>query len=105
MRKILLFVSIAGGIAAGIACSSGGSEALSEDGTDGGDTDSSIILGPDNKPVPSGPAGSGLATGLPCDVQAVIENRCIACHDGNTAGAPKMLDYLDLLKPSKADAT
>jgi cytochrome c5 len=105
MRHILLVAGIAGGIAAAVACSSGAKEQLSEDGTDGGADDggNSVILGPDNKPVPSGPAGSGLATGLPCDVQAVIENRCIACHDGKTAGAPKMLDYADLLQPSKAD--
>lgn len=102
MRHLVLIAGIASGIAAAVACSSGGTEALSDDGADGGE-DSSVILGPDNKPVASGPAGSGLATGLPCDVQAVIENRCIACHDGKTAGAPKMLDYADLLQPSKAD--
>jgi cytochrome c5 len=104
MRHILLVAGIAGGIAAAVACSSGAKEELSQDGADGGDEGgNSVILGPDNKPVPSGPAGSGLATGLPCDVQAVIENRCIACHDGKTAGAPKMLDYADLLMPAKAD--
>ena len=101
MRHILLIAGVAGGIAAAVACSSSGTEALSEDGSDGGGN--SVVLGPDNKPVPTGPAGSGLATGLPCDVQAVIENRCIACHDGNTAGAPKMLTYTDLLQPSKLD--
>lgn len=101
-HHLLLIAGIAFGIAAAVACSSGAKEELSGDGTDGGD-DGSVILGPDNKPVPSGPAGSGLATGLPCDVQAVIENRCIACHDGKTAGAPKMLVYADLLQPSKAD--
>lgn len=101
-HHLFLLAGIACGIAAAVACSSGAKEQLSEDGTDAGDN-SSVILGPDNKPVPSGPAGSGLATGLPCDVQAVIENRCIACHDGNTAGAPKMLTYADLLQPSKAD--
>jgi cytochrome c5 len=103
MRHILLIAGILGGIAAAAACSSGAKEELSQVDGDGGEADSSVILGPDNKPVPSGPAGSGLATGLPCDVQAVIENRCIACHDGKTSGAPKMLDYTDLLLPSKAD--
>jgi len=106
MRHILLIAGIAGGIAAAVACRSGATEQLSEDGTDGGDeAGNSVVLGPDNKPAPTGPAGTGLATGLPCDVQAVIENRCIACHDGKTAGAPKMLDFADLLAPSKTDAT
>jgi hypothetical protein len=46
-----------------------------------------------------GPAGTGLNTGLPCDVQAVIENRCIACHDGS-GDPPKLLDYASLTAPS-----
>jgi hypothetical protein len=49
-----------------------------------------------------GAAGTGLATGLPCDVQAVIENRCIACHDG-TGAPPKLLDYATLVAPSTKD--
>jgi cytochrome c5 len=49
-----------------------------------------------------GPAGTGLATGLPCDVQAVIENRCIACHDG-TGAPPKLLDFATLVAPSTKD--
>src|SRR5581483_10337176 len=48
-------------------------------------------------------AGSGLNTGLPCDVQAVLENRCIACHDGTTAVS--MLSYTDLMKKSSVDPT
>ena len=27
-------------------------------------------------------AGTGAATGLPCDVQQLFENRCIGCHLG-----------------------
>jgi mono/diheme cytochrome c family protein len=105
MRHALLIAAMAGGVAAAIACSSSKTEELSEDGVDAGEDTGSVILGPDNKPAPTGPAGSGLATGLPCDVQAVIENRCIACHDGKMAGVPKMLDYADLLAPAKADPT
>jgi hypothetical protein len=47
------------------------------------------------------PAGTGGYTGLPCDVQAVLENRCIACHDGIREVA--MLDYGDLVAPSKTE--
>ncbi len=52
--------------------------------------------------VLTGAAGTGLGTGLPCDVQAVIENRCIACHDGKTS-PPKLLDYDDLLAIATKD--
>jgi mono/diheme cytochrome c family protein len=64
----------------------------------------------DQEPLPAeepeagslGPAGTGLGTGLPCDVQAIIENRCIACHDGSTP-PPKLLDYDDLVASSTKD--
>ena len=101
----LAYAAICGALAAGIACGAGGTEHLSD--LSGGDTDAGdgVILGPDNQPVPTGPAGSGLATGLPCDVQAVVENRCKSCHEGTTAGAPRLLDYADFKQPSKEDAT
>lgn len=54
---------------------------------------------------PTGKAGSGLNTGLPCDVQAVLENRCIACHAEGSATAPPLLDYADLVAPSTSDPT
>jgi mono/diheme cytochrome c family protein len=37
-------------------------------------------------------------TGLPCDVQKVLEDACIACHGGSQA--PPMLSYGDLLAQS-----
>ncbi|HEY8075412.1 MAG TPA: hypothetical protein VIF62_14910 [Labilithrix sp.] len=43
-------------------------------------------------------AGSGAATGLPCDVQQLLENRCIGCHLGPSP--PALLTYADLMKPS-----
>jgi hypothetical protein len=43
-------------------------------------------------------AGSGAVTGLPCDVQQLLENTCIGCHLGPTP--PKLLTYDDLLAPS-----
>ncbi len=97
MRHAVLAVSLAVAFMAAVACSSSGSSGDVSEETDGGDDAASIVL-----TSPPGSAGTGLATGLPCDVQAIIENRCIACHDGNTAGAPKMLDYADLLKPSSS---
>jgi hypothetical protein len=52
----------------------------------------------------TGAAGTGLGTGLPCDVQAVIENRCIACHDGNSR-PPKLLNFDDLVAMATKDAS
>lgn len=48
-------------------------------------------------------AGSGAATGLPCDVQQLIENRCIACH--LSSSTLPMLTYEDLQKPAPSDGT
>jgi hypothetical protein len=54
--------------------------------------------------TPTGAAGTGLATGLPCDVQGILENRCIACHGGTTPnGPPTLLTYADLAAPSTMD--
>jgi hypothetical protein len=50
-----------------------------------------------------GAAGTGLNTNLPCDVQAILENRCIACHDGSRA--IPMLKYSDLARAAPSDAT
>lgn len=42
-------------------------------------------------------AGSGADTGLPCDVQQLLENRCIGCH--LSSSPPPLLTYDDLLRP------
>lgn len=104
MRHPILLAALACAFAAAIACSTGGVQTLGEDTAPATDA-AGAILGPDNQPVPTGPAGSGLATGLPCDVQALLENRCIGCHAGATAGAPRLLDYADLTAPSTSDPT
>ena len=103
MRHIVLLSAVALGITAAIACSSSSDEVAGEDVADGGDPDNEgggAVLPPSGS---TGPAGSGLATGLPCDVQAVLEDRCIACHSGTTP-AP-LLDYDDLLAKSATDPT
>jgi hypothetical protein len=74
-------------VAVSTAAGCHGSDASTSDDADGGGT---------------GAAGTGLATGLPCDVQALIENRCIACHDGSGA-PPALLDYATLTAPSNKD--
>jgi hypothetical protein len=122
MRQVMIVASLAlfGGGAAAIACNGESSlSATADGGGDGGSTDQdgggSVDNGggsdagsPSNTDAgPLGQAGTGAATGLPCDVQATIENRCIACHDGTmkAGGAPSMLNYTDLMMKSKTDPT
>lgn len=105
MRSVVIHAAAFAVLAAafGLACTKGAVEQLSDVGFD--PNADGVVVGPDNKPAPTGPAGSGLVTGLPCDVQAVVENRCQGCHEGTTAGAPRLLDYADFKLPSKADPT
>jgi hypothetical protein len=103
VRYAFLFAALAAAVVAAVACGTGGIERLSGDGNFDLDAGNGVILGPDNLPAPTGPAGSGLATGLPCDVQALFENRCIGCHEGKTPNAPRLLEYADLTAPSVAD--
>lgn len=90
-----LFVSAVVAIVVGVACSSYQSDA-----------DPSVDAGRSNVEVDSGtgPAGSGQYTGLPCDVQAVLENRCIGCHSGTAPPIPPLLDYGDLVAASSTNA-
>lgn len=43
-------------------------------------------------------AGTGGFTGLPCDVQKVLEDGCIGCHGGSQS--PRLLTYADLTAAS-----
>ncbi len=83
--RCLLFVALPAAVLVAAACGSSGES-------------SNSTVGPDER---TGPAGTGLVTGLPCDVQFLLENRCIACHDGNRPECPPLLDYDDLVAPSK----
>jgi hypothetical protein len=106
VRRVVPLASLvlALGAAAALACSASRDVT---DGDDGGAGDDGSATVPSGGGLggggASGPAGSGLDTGLPCDVQAVLENRCIACHDGSKA--PPMLTYDDLMKKSTVDPT
>jgi hypothetical protein len=97
MRAALLFATLTAAVAAGFLACSQSEDPVEPLG------DQAEAGGPVGLPSGTGPAGSGLQTGLPCDVQAVIENRCIACHAGESP--PRLLDYDDLLKPSRVDPT
>ena len=99
---LLLTLPVFAAAIVAVACS-GSSSSDGEDVTGEEDAGSSVIP-PGSEPSsspPSGPAGRGLAPGLPCDVQGILENRCIACHSTDTP--PPLLDYDDLKAPSKKD--
>ena len=104
-----------GGLAAAAiaaACGSGTSERLSSGGLPemggGMATDDAAAAAVDAAVYGDGinttgmGAGTGAATGLPCDVQQLLENRCIGCHLGPSP--PALLSYGDLLKPSSDPA-
>ena len=98
----MFFAVLTAAFAAVVACGSGRLETL--DPSHELDASSGVIVPIDAGASPQGNAGTGLVTGLPCDVQTLLENRCIGCHDGNTTGAPRLLDYSDLVAASKSDA-
>jgi hypothetical protein len=106
MRNVIVLGSVALACIVAVACSSSSSDdepVVTEDG--GGIEGGATLPAVDSAtaPPPEGPAGTGANTGLPCDVQALLENRCIACHDGKTAVA--MLNYTDLVAKATADPT
>jgi hypothetical protein len=72
------------------------------EGTGQGGTTGSTLTGA------GGSAGtSGGASGLPCDVAALISSKCVTCH-GTTpiVGVPtSLVTYADLTAPSKSDPT
>jgi mono/diheme cytochrome c family protein len=107
----LLFLSVPLLTAAAVATACGHMESTTSDDADAGDQAAAggVTATPPATPAstaPSGAAGTGLATGLPCDVQGVLENRCIGCHgDPPVPGAPLLLSYDSLVAPSKDDPT
>lgn len=92
-------------LAAAFACSSSSEEEATPGDPDAAAVDDAgtAVLPPPSGSSPAGPAGSGLKTGLPCDVQAIIEDRCIACHAGTSP--PPLLTYADLTAKSAVDPT
>lgn len=104
--RVLVLTTFAGVIVAAAvaaACGSGGTENLTNGGGPDGSTtipgDGDAAAPPDEGINTTGAgAGTGAATGLPCDVQQLLENRCIGCH--LSASPPPLLTYADSLKPS-----
>jgi len=103
MRHLILVGSLALAIGAAFACSSSSNEASDDATSDEAGAEETGAKLPPLSPSSSGQAGTGQNTGLPCDVQAVLEDRCIACHSGTSP--PPLLSYADLLAKSKVDPT
>ena len=51
--------------------------------------------------APSDTSGGG----LPCDIEAVLESRCRACHDGSPSAPMPLVTYDDLVAPALSDST
>lgn len=102
-RHVVLFGTVAMAVAAGFACSTSSSEIEPTDTADA----SSATPTPSTTTTttPEGPAGTGANTGLPCDVQAVLENRCLGCHAGQNPGVAPLLTYSDLMAKAASDPT
>lgn len=51
--------------------------------------------------------GGGALTGVPCDVAAVIQDRCLGCHNGGalSASSLRLTSYDDLVAPSPRNGT
>lgn len=104
-RHVVLFGAVAAAVLTGFACSSTSSVDANGDGQDGGSSTNTPAPDTTSNPAAEQPAGTGGNTGLPCDVEMVVENRCIACHSGDMAGVPKMLTYSDLMAKAASDPT
>lgn len=97
LHLLLLGIGI-GGAALAAACSDGATVINIYGGSDGGATsDGGVGVNDDSGPqggvgVVDGGAGTGATTGLPCDIQQLLEVRCIACHSASM----RLLTYADL---------
>ena len=87
---------------AGAACTIGNANQLSGSDPPGGDA---AVAAQDDAGeqggvgVIEGGAGTGANTGLPCNIQQILEVRCIACHSTTIP----LLTYSDLMAQSKVD--
>lgn len=67
------------------------------DGADTGDADSDVDADTDG-------FDPSLVTGLPCEIDDLLETRCRSCHGDPAVGAPmSLVSYDDLMAPSLAD--
>lgn len=102
-----IVIGIVGATLLALACGSSNGDLYDQGGSSGGSsgstttTDASTTAGDGINATGVG-AGTGANTGLPCDIQQLLENRCIGCHLAG-ASVPPLLTYDDLLKPAPSD--
>jgi hypothetical protein len=103
MRHAVWWGALTVALATAVACSTTGTAVDTDAGA--GEDGGAVPPPPpvDTPDAAEGPAGTGANTGLPCDVQVVTENRCIACHDGKAAVA--LLTYSDFMRRAASDPT
>lgn len=95
----LLAIGALGGVAVATSCAPFSGNDATPEATE--ETDAGTYIDPGGLNTTGVGAGTGDNTGLPCDVQQLLENRCIACHL-STSQIP-LLSYDQLVKPSKSD--
>ncbi len=105
---VAMMLALLGAAGAAAACSAGTPGSLTGEPVPGAENGSAVLppTSPDGADAggintTGKGAGSGAPTGLPCDVQQLLENRCIGCHLGPSPVA--LLTYDDLMKPSAGD--
>lgn len=98
---ILLVPTCAAAIIAAACSSSSTTETTEEDAGTQIPATSEPSTSSQSETAPTGSAGTGANTGLPCDVQGVIENRCLECH--STQSPPPLLRYEDFIAKSTKD--
>jgi mono/diheme cytochrome c family protein len=106
MRFLLPVLGFAlfGGAALAVACSSANdTPAVADAGVDSGAVLPSTAKEDYGLNTTGVGAGTGADTGLPCDVQQLLENYCIGCHLATTKFP--LLTYADLMKPAPSDPT
>ncbi len=116
MRNFVLIGSLTAAALIAVACGSTESELFDESSNDSGSTsqsgDDSTTTDSDAGETPvdttpigdipsDGGAGTGAFTGIPCNVQQVLENACLGCH--TKTYAPVLLNYSDLIAKSVKD--
>ena len=98
MRHVVLVGALLVAGATALACGDSNTAVLASSGGTSGSNPIILDDGGTTSDNLDGGAGTGTATGLPCDVQKVLEDGCIACHGG--AQAPRLLTLTDLTAQS-----
>jgi mono/diheme cytochrome c family protein len=109
MRRSFLLLAVSMIMASGIvaACKQKTSAAQdeTEDGGPGGESSSGSAMpnGDDDDTTTDQGTAAEPSNGIPCDVEAVVENRCLSCHGAVAPQGPPLLKYEDFAAMSTRD--